>query len=381
MSMIPAASNVTMNSASASSTTPSVVHTTQEIVESMKSIDMLDMVKILKAAIAELEKKLKAQKAQKPVKEKKQKKAGSMPKGVVPKQLRKPRGWVEFVLKHANENGWEPFIISQTKKNKVTGEKETEEIEMSGSVYHEGLYVFEDSVTDACPTGKKAIHKDAMSLSKQYWTPKDQSGTRQDLYELFEMQYVDEDDVPVSEEEVQEEESTVEDGQDEEEVKEEPVKEEPVKEEPVKVKKISEKEQKALDAAEKKAKKEREVAEKKAKTPVKSSKIAEDAAIESKESVETEEVVKTPIKAKPSKEEPNAPIKAKKVVKKAVVEWTCPDDGNVHPWDYEGVTYLRTFDGNVWKASQTGELGDWVGQYDVKTGGIDGTAVEPEMLD
>jgi hypothetical protein len=354
----------------------------------MKSIDMSDMMKILKAAIAELDKKMKAQKAQKPVKEKKQKKAGSMPKGVVPKQLRKPRGWVEFVLKHANENGWEPFIISQTKKNKVTGEKETEEIEMSGSVYHEGLYVFEDSVTDTCPTGKKAIHKDAMSLSKQYWTPKDQSGTRQDLYELFELQYVDEDDVPVSEEEDQEEENTKEDGDGDGD-------EDEVKEEPVNVKKISEREQKAIDAAEKKAEKEREVvekkaekdkkasdaAEKKAKTPVKSAKIAEDAAIESKESVQTEEVVKTPIKSKSSKEEPKAPIKAKKVVKKVVVEWTCPDDGNVHPWDYEGVTYLRTFDGNVWKASQTGELGDWVGQYDVKTGGIDGTAVEPEMLD
>lgn len=398
MSAIPTASSITMNKASDAS----VVHetlTVEQITASMKGTDILDIVKILKATVLELEKKVKAQKALKPVKEKKQKKAGSMPKGVVPKQLRMPRAWVEFVLKHANENGWEPFIISQTKKNKETGEKETEEIEMSGSVFHEGLYVFEDSITEACPTGKKAIHKDAMSLSKQYWTCKSQSGTRPDLYEAFEAEYVDEVEAEAEAEE--EADADVEEDEQVEEV-------EPVQA-PVKAgKKVDQKEQKALEAAEKKArdaaekkekkdqeaaekkakkdqeaaekkaKKEQEEAEKKAKImskAVKAVKVEKPVEEEVKEEVK-EEV--TPIKMKPTKDEPKAPVKAKKVVKKEKeVEWTCPNDGNVYPWTFDGKSYLRTFEGCVWNALSENEIGLWAGQYDIKTGSIDESIPEP----
>ena len=74
----------------------------------------------------------------------------------------------------------------QTKKDKVTGEKMDEEIEMPGSELFEGAYVYEGSVCKGNETGKQLIHKDAMSLSKQRWTPKDKKGTHPELYEEFE---------------------------------------------------------------------------------------------------------------------------------------------------------------------------------------------------
>ena len=100
------------------------------------------------------------------------KKTGSMPKGRVPDQLRKPREWVNHVKADAIANGWPSYTMHQARKNKETGEKEEEEIEMPGSVLHDGAHVYEDSVTEKCPTGKQLIQKDAMSLSKQRWAPK-----------------------------------------------------------------------------------------------------------------------------------------------------------------------------------------------------------------
>jgi hypothetical protein len=80
----------------------------------VKMLDAVDLAKLLKAVIVELEKRVKGTKPTKSVK-----KAGSMPKGVVPPQLKKPRAWVDFTLKHAQENGWETFTVHQTKKDKV----------------------------------------------------------------------------------------------------------------------------------------------------------------------------------------------------------------------------------------------------------------------
>jgi hypothetical protein len=82
---------------------------------------------------------------------------------------------VDFTLKHALENGWESFTVYQTKKDKDTGEKVEEEIEMPGSVLHDGAHVYEDSVDREDSRGPQLIHKDAMSLSKQRWAPKEKN--------------------------------------------------------------------------------------------------------------------------------------------------------------------------------------------------------------
>ena len=217
------------------------------IVVSIKTLDVVDLSKILKIVVLEMEKKVKNVKPTKSTKKK-----GSMPTGIVPPQLRKPRAWVDFTLAHAQENGWEPFTVHQSKKDKETGEKIEEEIEMPASIELNGRHIFPDSVDEKNPQGKTIIHKDAMSLSKQRWTPKTQEGTHQELYETFLAQY---------EEEEPEEKSSV------SEKMTELAEKKRLKEEEAAEKKRLKEEEKAAKAAEKEAEKAAKAATK--KTPTK----------------------------------------------------------------------------------------------------------------
>jgi hypothetical protein len=136
----------------------------------------------MKVAISEAEKKSKQTKAATAVTAA-AKKTGSMPKGTVPPQLKKPRAWVEYTLKHAQDNGWEAFTIIQKKKdNDMVIE---EQIEMPASVLHNGIHIYKDSITEKNPNGRSIIHKDAMSLSKQ------RKVTAHPSYSDFEAEYVD----------------------------------------------------------------------------------------------------------------------------------------------------------------------------------------------
>jgi len=174
------------------------------VLSALKTMDAADLFKVMKAAMSEAEKK--AKESKKSVKKEKKKRVSSMPKGVVPPQLIKPRAWMDFVKTHATKNGWESFTIHTTKKDKTTGEKVEEDVNMPGSTLHEGVHVFEDSVSDALPKGKMLSHSDVMSLSKTWWTPKTSEGTHQELYREFEEQYgasekqeqEQEDDIEVS---------------------------------------------------------------------------------------------------------------------------------------------------------------------------------------
>ena len=71
----------------------------ESVVASLKSLDTADLFKVMKQALSEEEKRAKGTATR--GKAVAAKKTGSMPKGVVPPQLRKPRMWVEFTLKHA----------------------------------------------------------------------------------------------------------------------------------------------------------------------------------------------------------------------------------------------------------------------------------------
>jgi len=307
----------------------------QNIQEQLKGLSVEELLVVIAAAAAEAKKAVKSA----PKKEAKEKK-GSMPKGVVPPQLHKPRAWVDYVLDHANKNGW-PAIT-------VKGQEEP----LAASIQRDGAYVFES-------TGKPLNNKQAMSLSKQYWDRKAGVGSEEHLYEMFEAYYEPpaavepSSDVVVSEEKVEEAPK-------------------PKKEKKAAAPKKTEKEKEAeklQKEAEKQAKKEAE----KAATAAK--KAAEKAA---KKEAEKPVVVEAP------KEEAPKPV-AKKIVKKQVKKeeaaFVCENDGMARDWDFKGKKFLRDFDGNMWHRSDDGESAGWAGKFDPETNTIDASADEPEYED
>jgi hypothetical protein len=100
-------------------------------------------------------------------------------------RVRRPRAWVEFVFQHATVHGWDSFTTVQITMDKKTREKRMEEVVMPASVLYEGNYIYEGSVTEKTPKGKKMMLKDAMPLSKSYWAVKTEQGTQQALYQEF----------------------------------------------------------------------------------------------------------------------------------------------------------------------------------------------------
>jgi hypothetical protein len=343
--------------------------TMEEVVASLKSLDAAELFKVMKLAIGEVEKKMKVVSKAASKKEKKpSKKTGSMPKGQVPPQLRKPRAWVDFTLKHALEHGWESFTVFQTKKDKETGEKITEEIEMPGSIVHNGANVYDGSVTEKTPNGKQLIHKDAMSLSKQRWAPKENKGTHEELYREFESQYVEEDIETASETSSTTSSKVIKKTAAEKEAEKEAKKAaKEAEKEAKKAAKEAEKEaKKAAKEAEKEAKKAAKEEEKKKKDVPKAAVKKEEKKETEKESVAKKEEKKEVAVAKPTK---------KPVAKKE--EWSCPADGMLHPWSYKGKNYLRNSDNQVWLRDVDGGCGDWQGIYMVADNRIDDSVPEP----
>lgn len=156
--------------------------TVEEILAGLHGQSVSDLMRIAKAAVVESEKQFKvfektAGKAKKP------KKAGSLPKGVLPRQFIKPNAWKAYVMADAKAHGWPAYTVTVNRKNKITGEVEPEEIEYSASEVRDGVYVFD--------TGRAFNEKDAMSLAKIYWDNKSQTGARKDLWRRFDEQYVE----------------------------------------------------------------------------------------------------------------------------------------------------------------------------------------------
>lgn len=160
----------------------------EQLTPSIRQMDFLALLKtqkmlqdLQKVISVEMEKRWKTAEKEAKKTVKKPKKVGSMPKGVLPPQFRKPNAWKAFVLKHARENGWPEFTMNHTYKDKETGEKKIEEITLSASVKAAEGYQF--------PEGRSFNEKDAMSLSKFYWDSKQGVGIKEDLYRLFESTY------------------------------------------------------------------------------------------------------------------------------------------------------------------------------------------------
>lgn len=151
----------------------------EELLAQIKRIeDAGDLSKVMKLAASQFEKVAKV--AAKAATKKGTKKAVSADPNRG-KQLEKPRAWVNFVLQHAQQNGWEAFEFSENKTDKLTGEKVKNTRTMPASDCVNGVYVF-DSEVEA--ERKPMTPKFAMTLSKQYKVEKS------DLYAEFEAQYV-----------------------------------------------------------------------------------------------------------------------------------------------------------------------------------------------
>lgn len=177
-------------SAAAASATADV----SAILEQIKSLNTIDLLKVASAATTLAAKNVKKVPKSAPASKKRGKKTtkksdvSEASDGEKPKrngaQLVKPRAWVTYTLEDAKKHGWSAFTITQSKKDKITGQKTETAVEVPASAPEavEGEYVFAD--------GKKFNHKYAMSLSKLYWSVKTQSGDRKDLYDAFDASYV-----------------------------------------------------------------------------------------------------------------------------------------------------------------------------------------------
>jgi hypothetical protein len=361
----------------------------EAVLATLKTLETADLFKVLKQALAAAEKRSTAA-APRGKAAAAAKKAGSMPKGVVPPQLRKPRAWVDFTLRHALENGWETFTVFQTKKDKETGEKVDEEIEMSESVLHEGAHVYDGSVTEKTPAGKQLIHKDAMSLSKQRWAPKEKKGTHPELYAEFEAAYVEEEvDVPeaasVASSKVVVKMTSAEKTAAAEAKKEAKALEAAAKKAEKAAEAAAKKAEKAAEAAAKKEAKELEKAEKKAekeaaKKP--SAKAPVPAAAVKKAAAKVPAAAATAVAAS-AVSAVKAPVKKPSLAGAAPKkeEWSCPSDGMVHPWPYKGKQYLRNSDNEVWLKGADGGCGEWQGVYLPAEDRVDDSVAEPVFED
>lgn len=365
------------------------------ILAASKSLETPDLFKVIKEYTKEAEKRVKGVKSTGP---KRTTKSKDEPKGKTPRQLRKNNAWVAFTLKHALENGWEAFVVHSTKKDKETGDKFEEEVEMPASVLHDGAYVYDGSVTESTPTGKQIIHKEAMSLSKQ----------RKENHPSWEEFLASYEEEPASETESVATKATTstkttvrmtaaEKAAAKAEKDAIAAKEKEEKAAARLAKKAASDEKKRLEAeavaarkaeraaakAEKEAAKEAakaaKEAEKVGKAPVK---VAAPVKAVAKAAVPAKAAVAAPVKAAVA-----APVKAaggagaKKPIPVIADEWVPPTaEGGVKSWSYKGKVYLRNADNELWLKT-AGGIGAWQGVYIPAEDRIDDSIPEPVFED
>lgn len=363
------------------------------ILAAAKSLDSSDLFKLIKECTKEAEKRMKS--AEKSTSTKRvAKKAGSAPKGKTPHQLRKNNAWVAFTLKDAQENGWEPFVVNSTRKDKETGETISEEIEMPGSVLNGEFYIYEDSVTESTPEGRKIIHKEAMSLSKQ----------RKESHPSWDTFLATYEEEPASETESVAKSTTsskitirktaAEKAAEKEEKDRLKALEKEQKEAARALKKAESEEKKriereAIDArkAERAAKKaEKEAAAEKAKAEKEAAKLAKVSAVVVKAKAAPVKAAAAPkaapkavpVKAVPVKAAGGAGAVAKRPA--IVEEWVPPTESDVKSWSFKGKVYYRNSEDEIWLKAADGGLGAWQGVYLVAEDRIDDSVPEPTFM-
>jgi hypothetical protein len=114
------------------------------------------------------------------------KKSGSAVPGVRPPQLMKASAWVDYVLDDMRLHGWEEFVCLSGYRPKDCSEVKRSETVWPASIMHEDAWVFDGSINASTPLGTQPNLQHAMSVSKIYWSVKDNSGSKPELYQEFE---------------------------------------------------------------------------------------------------------------------------------------------------------------------------------------------------
>ena len=353
----------------------------EQLTQQLKSLEVTDLFKVLKAGLVEAEKKSKSKVV---------KKVGSMPKGSCPPQLKLNNAWVKHVKDYVNQNGWEAFMVPTTVTDKVTQVKKIVMEDLPGSILHNGIHIFEGSVTEKTPMGIQVSHKQAMTLSKQW-----KEGENAHLYTEFAESFNPEDESSDTDS-IMEVESVVSDEMEvvhttmSEKLAAKAAKE--AEKEAAKAQKEQEKATAKMAKEEAKAQKEQEKMEKAAAAAeLKAQKALEAEAAKAEKAraasisntLKMQSVPKAAVKVtKPAAKviKPAAKPAAKpadKPVTKPVVAWSCEDDGNFKKWVHNGVIYVRNFEGQVWNIDNNGDLTTWAGIYLPAEDRIDETAEEP----
>lgn len=141
--------------------------------KAMQAMELPALMKLAKAAMAELERRAKSGAP----KSAKAKAAVTAPK------KNSVAEWQQFVLDDALENGWPIFTYKANRK--LNGVMTPVEIEMPASELVDGAYIVPGSVSKKSPGGVQLSISQAMCLAKKYWSSKENSGERADLWEKF----------------------------------------------------------------------------------------------------------------------------------------------------------------------------------------------------
>jgi len=303
----------------------------EELIAQIKLLTSDELMKVMKQTNQQVEKHLKN--ASKTSKSTKTTKKATKSASVNPdryKHLEKSRNWIKFVLNHATQNGWKSFEIKQNKTvDKVTGEKKEITTPMAESVCIDGVYYYSDSIDEKTGKGKVINYKHAMTLSKLYYSKKDNSGLHPELYEEF----------------CASQENQVSDQSSESSDSEKPAKSDKDNAKALKqAKKEAEEAQKAADKlkaanTKKQAKKEAEEAKKKS-------------------------------------------TKATKKTKEDVKDWVAPEDGEFKQWSIKGALYSINNLNHTFRFNENGgSAEDWVGIFNPENNTIQEADLPEEYLE
>ena len=154
----------------------------------LQAMPLADLMKIAKAAMVELERRAKsgAPKAAK---------AAGGAAAAAPKK-NSVAEWQQFVLNYSLENGWPTFEYKANRK--LDGVMTPVVIEMPASELVDGAYIVPGSVSKKSPAGVQLSISQAMCLAKKYWSSKENSGERADIWAAFQATQPQEKIVAVS---------------------------------------------------------------------------------------------------------------------------------------------------------------------------------------
>lgn len=138
----------------------------------LQAMPLADVMKIAKAAMAELERRAKSGAP----------KAAKAAGAAAPKK-NSVAEWQQFVLNYSLENGWPIFEYKANRK--LDGVMQPVTIEMPASELVDGAYIVPGSVSKKSPAGVQLSISQAMCLAKKYWSSKENSGEREDLWQAF----------------------------------------------------------------------------------------------------------------------------------------------------------------------------------------------------